>query len=259
MDPATLDTFHVQLSYSRGRGRSSMLSISTGINMDREGAQWKACSLLRNVALPDVAYLGFTAVTGHLHDRHEVVSLSLRPFVSADDAGSVAKKKQEQLQVQEVQQEENGDEPDDDDDSETDGDELPPTKQKESGPDRPGQGLQDTPTHPEPHRAEHHDAPGLGMGEEEAAPPSPHLGDVHGHRTPTTTHHPHRGVHYEDGFNANTFMYVVGLAALGGLCLVARTFLCPMMEAPSRRNRTVLPLFSNVRTRYGLSRKLRRS
>ncbi|KAG0223254.1 hypothetical protein BGW41_005672 [Actinomortierella wolfii] len=46
--------------------------------------QWDECFVLNDVVLPEKPYLGFTAVTGEVHDNHDIVSVTTNTLDKAD-------------------------------------------------------------------------------------------------------------------------------------------------------------------------------
>lgn len=50
------------------------------------GDQWTPCFTLRNVSLPEVPFLGFSAITGDVSDDHEYEILSSLKLFVVDSA-----------------------------------------------------------------------------------------------------------------------------------------------------------------------------
>ncbi|KAI8802608.1 vesicular integral-membrane protein VIP36 [Cladochytrium replicatum] len=46
---------------------------------------WSDCFLVRNVSLPSMGYLGFTAMTGDVHDNHDILRMSVNGIVNPID------------------------------------------------------------------------------------------------------------------------------------------------------------------------------
>ncbi|KAI8801295.1 vesicular integral-membrane protein VIP36 precursor [Cladochytrium replicatum] len=51
----------------------------------RGNDDWEDCFLVRNVSLPAQGYLGFTAMTGDVHDNHDILRLSVNSIVNPAD------------------------------------------------------------------------------------------------------------------------------------------------------------------------------
>ncbi|KAI7822234.1 hypothetical protein BC939DRAFT_504012 [Gamsiella multidivaricata] len=46
--------------------------------------QWDDCFTLTDVKLPAIPYLGFTSVTGEVHDNHDIISVTTNTLTKTD-------------------------------------------------------------------------------------------------------------------------------------------------------------------------------
>jgi mannose-binding lectin 2 len=54
----------------------------------KESPEWTQCFKLNNVAIPSVAYLGFSAHTGELSDNHDIISVETKNLYTPNPASS---------------------------------------------------------------------------------------------------------------------------------------------------------------------------
>ena len=50
--------------------------------------EWTECFDVKGVTLPNVVYLGFTAITGEVSDNHDIISVTSRNIFAAGDKHS---------------------------------------------------------------------------------------------------------------------------------------------------------------------------
>ncbi|KAF9112723.1 hypothetical protein BGX27_002898 [Mortierella sp. AM989] len=67
-----------RLSYYR---ESSTLTLKL---QTKAWDQWEDCFTLTDVKLPPIVYLGFTAVTGEVHDNHDIISVTANTLTKGD-------------------------------------------------------------------------------------------------------------------------------------------------------------------------------
>lgn len=68
--------FTTRLVSSRVRGSREIF-----LHPCESGDDWTPCFTLKNVSLPEVPFLGFSALTGDVSDEHEyVIATSMKPF-----------------------------------------------------------------------------------------------------------------------------------------------------------------------------------
>ncbi|KAI1311059.1 hypothetical protein EDD11_003532 [Mortierella claussenii] len=69
-----------KLTYFRESGTLT-LQLQTA-----EWDQWEACFTLLDIKLPTISYLGFTAVTGEVHDNHDIISVTTNTLIKTDNS-----------------------------------------------------------------------------------------------------------------------------------------------------------------------------